>query len=113
MNDLYLQDNQKPIKVYILSQLPRTLFEPIDENMAGAAENSPSAAATLKADKSDIECSVCISKYEEGEEILTLTCFHKFHSSCIETWFNTQNWCPVCRTKLEQESIEAAAGENN
>ena len=40
--------------------------------------------------------------YDDGEEILTLTCFHKFHAECVEKWFATQNWCPICRTKIDE-----------
>ena len=47
------------------------------------------------------QCSICMTDYEEGEEILTLLCFHKFHAECIETWFKNQDWCPVCRLKID------------
>ena len=34
-------------------------------------------------DDAEVKCLVCMMEYEEQEEILTLTCFHKFHGDCI------------------------------
>ena len=41
-------------------------------------------------------CLVCIGAYEEGEQVLTLPCFHRYHSVCIEQWLREQTTCPVC-----------------
>ena len=93
MNELHMRDNQKPINENILSQLPRSRF---NGNSAQQAANGGLAAS----DESN--CSICMSDYEREEEILTLTCFHKFHAQCVEEWFKSQNWCPVCRTKIDE-----------
>ena len=92
MNELHMRDNQKPINENVLSQLPRSRFNgnPVQQ----AANGGPAAS-----DESN--CSICMSDYEREEEILTLTCFHKFHAQCVEEWFKSQNWCPVCRTKID------------
>ena len=39
MNELFLRDNQKPIKASILSQLPKTVFEGAGERAGARAEN--------------------------------------------------------------------------
>ncbi|KAA3681891.1 uncharacterized protein DEA37_0002787, partial [Paragonimus westermani] len=46
------------------------------------------------------ECSVCLEKYHPAEEVITLTCFHFFHSRCARDWFNKWNTCPLCRIRL-------------
>ena len=50
------------------------------------------------------ECSVCYESYEAekgGEkEVATIPCGHAFHKSCILTWFQRSNSCPLCRAKL-------------
>ena len=75
MNELFLRDNQKPVKADLLSQLPRSKFQ------AQSTEN----LAKLKDDEK--RCIICMCDYQAGEELLTLTCFHKFHAECIEKWF--------------------------
>ncbi|XP_023006825.1 NEP1-interacting protein-like 1 [Cucurbita maxima] len=50
------------------------------------------------------ECSVCYESYEAekgGErEVAKIPCGHVFHKSCILTWFQRSNSCPLCRAKL-------------
>ena len=45
------------------------------------------------------ECSICLLKLNNGTEIKTLFCTHKFHDKCIEKWLKTNNTCPLCRVK--------------
>jgi hypothetical protein len=52
-------------------------------------------------------CAICMEKYCNGDEILTLKCSHCFHSECISKWFyqdclNSEDMrsnftCPHCR----------------
>lgn len=34
------------------------------------------------------DCLICMANYEEGDQLRILTCFHQFHSSCIDKWLN-------------------------
>ncbi|KAJ5076766.1 target of erk kinase mpk-1 [Anaeramoeba ignava] len=43
-------------------------------------------------------CCICLEKFNEGDNITTLPCFHIFHSSCIQTWLNMNKVCPLCKT---------------
>ncbi|KAG0199913.1 hypothetical protein BGX28_006896 [Mortierella sp. GBA30] len=44
------------------------------------------------------KCLVCMSDYEEGEDMRALNCKHGFHQECIDKWLTTgANKCPVCR----------------
>ncbi|KAF9428099.1 hypothetical protein BGZ76_002062 [Entomortierella beljakovae] len=44
------------------------------------------------------KCLVCMSEYEEGEDMRALPCKHGFHQECIDKWLTTgANKCPVCR----------------
>ncbi|XP_027338359.1 RING-H2 finger protein ATL52-like [Abrus precatorius] len=49
----------------------------------------------------DYECSVCLSVYEEGEEVRKLPrCNHCFHVVCIDMWLYSHFDCPICRTPV-------------
>jgi hypothetical protein len=47
------------------------------------------------------DCPICISEFEEGDEIRILpTCKHMFHVTCINMWFASHSSCPSCCQKL-------------
>ncbi|KAL3521080.1 hypothetical protein ACH5RR_019229 [Cinchona calisaya] len=49
--------------------------------------------------ENDGMCAVCLSEFEEGEELRTLPeCMHSFHAECIDMWLYSHSNCPVCRT---------------
>ena len=41
--------------------------------------------------------AICIDDFEEGVEVKTILCFHKFHSECINKWLKENSTCPVCK----------------
>jgi len=50
-------------------------------------------------------CSICLSEYEKGDEIMTTNCAHRFHKTCVMDWLERQNntECPVCRDTIVSE----------
>ncbi|KAK9715700.1 hypothetical protein RND81_06G183400 [Saponaria officinalis] len=47
------------------------------------------------------ECVVCLSAYEDGEEIRRLLrCNHCFHAPCIDMWLFSHFECPLCRAPV-------------
>mmetsp|Transcript_29087 Transcript_29087/g.83369 ORF Transcript_29087/g.83369 Transcript_29087/m.83369 type:complete len:348 (+) Transcript_29087:43-1086(+) len=43
------------------------------------------------------KCSVCLSPFEEDDEVTALQCEHHFHRSCIRTWLSDyRRTCPLC-----------------
>lgn len=55
-------------------------------------------------DDGHVECAVCLSKFEEGDEIRQLPCCHSFHKACLDKWLDHQQiTCPLCRSCLLTE----------
>lgn len=51
---------------------------------------------------SQYECAVCLSVYEEGEELRQLPrCRHLFHAACIDMWLYSHRDCPLCRSPVD------------
>ncbi|KAK3253302.1 hypothetical protein CYMTET_37444 [Cymbomonas tetramitiformis] len=39
-------------------------------------------------------CAICLSQYEQNEEVKTLPCFHLYHAECIDPWLRHNGSCP-------------------
>ena len=42
-------------------------------------------------------CSICLEPYQRNDNLTTLSCFHKYHKSCIEVWLKENRNCPLCK----------------
>ncbi|CAM6096058.1 unnamed protein product [Calypogeia fissa] len=52
--------------------------------------------------KEDLECSVCLEEFVEGEKVRILPkCGHCFHADCVDMWFFSHTTCPICRSEVE------------
>ncbi|XP_010529688.1 PREDICTED: RING-H2 finger protein ATL79-like [Tarenaya hassleriana] len=71
-------------------------------------------SAGLKLAGAERECTICLSKFEEGEEVKVLTrCNHGFHVGCIQQWLSSRFSCPVCRSlvlfpSMATDTVQAA-----
>ncbi|KAF8730098.1 hypothetical protein HU200_017065 [Digitaria exilis] len=44
------------------------------------------------------QCHICLTEYEDGEQIRTLPCKHEFHLQCVDKWLKEiHRVCPLCR----------------
>lgn len=49
-------------------------------------------------ENSSENCAICQDPFLEDQEVRTIThCSHDFHSTCIDTWFQSNCHCPCCR----------------
>ncbi|XP_010538882.1 PREDICTED: RING-H2 finger protein ATL79-like [Tarenaya hassleriana] len=71
-------------------------------------------SAGLKLAGAERECTICLSKFEEGEEVKVLPrCNHGFHVRCIEQWLSSHLSCPVCRSLVLIPSMVTGQAENS
>ncbi|KAH7572085.1 hypothetical protein JRO89_XS04G0199000 [Xanthoceras sorbifolium] len=62
----------------------------------------------------EYECAVCLSAFEEGEEVKQLPrCKHSFHAPCIDMWLYSHSDCPLCRASVDvsRRQLHAAAAD--
>ena len=45
-------------------------------------------------------CTICLSTFEQGDNLLHLKCDHYFHKPCARRWLEKNATCPVCRVKI-------------
>lgn len=60
----------------------------------------------------DSKCSVCLCYGDNETLMVPLKCTHEFHLECLLPWTETQSTCPLCRTKIECDSMAAATAED-
>ncbi|XP_012083754.2 E3 ubiquitin-protein ligase ATL4 [Jatropha curcas] len=47
------------------------------------------------------DCAVCLSKFESQDQLRLLPlCCHAFHAHCIDTWLQSNQTCPLCRSPI-------------
>ncbi|KVI01239.1 E3 ubiquitin-protein ligase ATL42-like [Cynara cardunculus var. scolymus] len=82
----------------------RSRFSGIDKRII---ESLPSFKfSMLKGWKNGLECSVCLSAFEDVEILRLLPkCKHAFHINCIDQWLEKHSSCPLCRFKVIEEDI--------
>ncbi|QCE16070.1 putative RING-H2 finger protein ATL12 [Vigna unguiculata] len=63
--------------------------------------------SSLKGFKDGLECTVCLSRFEDAETLRLLPkCMHAFHMNCIDKWFESHSTCPLCRRRVEAGDIK-------
>ena len=110
-----LKKDQKPANfVSALKLFPRGVYSAVSASSVAG----DSVDAFEEIEDSPV-CAICMEKYMNGDEILTLDCSHCFHSECISKWFyhdclnsedmNSNFSCPHCRRKNSKKSDKSIA----
>jgi len=74
---------------------------------ATTTEGLLAAQPTFQTRSGSLECSICLEKFVENEEIRVLPCNHKFHPVCIDPWLlNVSGTCPLCRYDLHPATTD-------
>ena len=47
------------------------------------------------------ECSICLKDITQN--LITTTCGHKYHLTCLKTWVSQRETCPMCRAYVPAE----------
>ncbi|PVD36432.1 hypothetical protein C0Q70_03416 [Pomacea canaliculata] len=53
------------------------------------------------------KCTICLSEFEEGEDVRRLPCMHLFHIECVDQWLATNKKCPICRVDIQANSKDS------
>ncbi|XP_023538985.1 E3 ubiquitin-protein ligase ATL4-like isoform X2 [Cucurbita pepo subsp. pepo] len=82
-------------------------FSPIDTLPLFSFSSITRRSSTAAAD-----CAVCLSKFEAEDQLRLLPlCCHAFHAQCVDTWLQSNQSCPLCRSAIfasESDVIKAS-----
>jgi hypothetical protein len=73
-----------------------------DERKRGAKKKDIDVLPKSSYHKSDEtnRCTICLTDFEENEEITFLPCGHYFHTPCITKWLQLRDACPLCQKSI-------------
>jgi SUMO ligase MMS21 Smc5/6 complex component len=57
-------------------------------------------ADSAETDPVDRRCPICFD--DIVDDIVFLSCTHKFHNACVSGWVRSKNTCPLCRAVQHQ-----------
>ncbi|CAF2291077.1 unnamed protein product [Brassica rapa subsp. narinosa] len=59
------------------------------------------------------ECAICLAEFSDEDTVRLITvCRHGFHSTCIDSWFESHKTCPVCRCELDPGVVGSGSHES-
>ncbi|KAL3532408.1 hypothetical protein ACH5RR_005929 [Cinchona calisaya] len=82
------------------------------DNGSGFEEGGFLAAGTEKEraiSGEDAVCCICLTKYEDDDELRELPCSHFFHTECVDKWLKINASCPLCKYEIGGRGAEDAA----
>ncbi|KAK1550114.1 hypothetical protein Q3G72_013926 [Acer saccharum] len=82
---------------------PSQSFENPNRNLLSSFKYKKGSDLGIKEQEdSEYECAVCLSVFEEAEEVKQLPrCKHSFHAPCIDMWLYSHSDCPLCRASVD------------
>jgi len=77
-----------------------------DSNSSG--DNNASKIENIElACEEDATCSICLSEYENGDQIVKLPCDHLYHNDCVTSWTRNHVRCPLCNFDLQAGNTQS------
>ncbi|KAJ8533511.1 hypothetical protein K7X08_006835 [Anisodus acutangulus] len=52
----------------------------------------------------DAICCICLTNYEDNDELRELPCSHYFHTQCVDKWLKINASCPLCKFEIGAEN---------
>lgn len=97
-----------PVPLISMSYFIAFIFEimGIKDRMSLSA-SLPDTIGVISSEHSSVEvqCSVCLSRLNNGEEIRRLPCCHWFHKACVNRWLQLcRRTCPLCRCSVHNDA---------
>eukprot|EP00930_Biecheleria_cincta_P074714 TRINITY_DN61938_c0_g1_i1.p1 TRINITY_DN61938_c0_g1~~TRINITY_DN61938_c0_g1_i1.p1 ORF type:complete len:311 (+),score=70.14 TRINITY_DN61938_c0_g1_i1:93-1025(+) len=91
--------NFKPAKKASVMTLPRR--QVTSEELGKLLEEKKQAKGNEFDKQDQLDCKICLSEYEAGDEQRILPCMHKFHKTCADRWLLTSGECPMCKHRVD------------
>jgi hypothetical protein len=85
----------------ILEKLESYKYEVDIESLVVEKKDDMQPVPTQEVSETETTCIICISDYEQGDDLLKLPCSHSYHRTCITQWFQLHDNCPLCKQVVQ------------
>jgi len=73
----------------------------IDGHTVGHVFNAAGAPTEAQGrDDENSKCMVCMEQFEQGDNLRSLPCLHRYHARCIDEWLARSPECPICKRDI-------------
>ncbi|PSN55498.1 hypothetical protein C0J52_02588 [Blattella germanica] len=96
-----LEDYMRVVEQRRLAQMNRGASQDTIERYTLQNSFSQVKRSTDDCEDSTEKCTICLSEFEEEEDVRRLPCMHLFHVECVDQWLATNKRCPICRVDIE------------
>jgi hypothetical protein len=88
----------------ILQMLSADSSSSSSSSVPTTAQIRENTAYEVVTESQDECCAICHETFEQGNNVRRLLhCGHRFHMTCIDTWFTSHATCPVCRHDIREQ----------
>ncbi|KAI0242069.1 hypothetical protein L0F63_003599 [Massospora cicadina] len=97
------RDSSRPVSV---ASPKRSIFRSLfmSGRKANAASSNfyrPKPLPILQLEEeADAVCAICITEYEDSDEICKMFCNHHYHVDCVDEWLRQNRTCPLCKRDI-------------
>lgn len=89
---------------------PTPIMEPVVVRPTAAQIDAGTTVEIVDAEEE--VCAICQDTMEAGSEARNINaCDHRFHITCIDTWFQRNVRCPVCRHDVREPPVDDSEDE--
>lgn len=92
-------DNEN--KINQEAQLPKLKVNVKKEMTQSEINRLGSEKFSLRNHYSNNDCTFCLEKFKNGDDLRRLSCLHVFHKNCIDPWLRKNGMCPIDKVSVE------------
>lgn len=96
-----LEDYMRVVEQRRLAQMNRGASQDTIERYTFPHKYKQVKRSTDDTEDNTEKCTICLSEFEDDEDVRRLPCMHLFHIECVDQWLATNKRCPICRVDIE------------
>lgn len=99
-----LEDYMRIVEQRRLAQMNRGASQDTIERCTFPHKYKPRKRPPGDHDEDVEKCTICLSEFENNDDVRRLPCMHLFHIDCVDQWLSTNKRCPICRVDIETQT---------
>eukprot|EP00182_Erythrolobus_australicus_P004800 CAMPEP_0185837168 /NCGR_PEP_ID=MMETSP1353-20130828/10926_1 /TAXON_ID=1077150 /ORGANISM="Erythrolobus australicus, Strain CCMP3124" /LENGTH=359 /DNA_ID=CAMNT_0028536047 /DNA_START=40 /DNA_END=1119 /DNA_ORIENTATION=+ len=103
---LELDNNNQRLQRF-LEGAPQSVIDTLPTFFHVKRADADSAEGRSGHDDAFARCPICLEDYEHGDMLRLLPCFHKFHTTCVDTALQQKAMCPICKAGIQEQIADA------